>query len=194
KQNIGLLIYFIGVNIRSGGGGAAGPDRPGARPAAPASVLAVVDLPGAAVRLAGCCTPVPPDAVTGFAVRGGTVTVHRALCPVVARMAAAGRPPVGVRWRGAEQGGHGCRVTLLAEAFSRPHLLADLTEAIASQGAAVVSAAVEPPQQQRVRHTYTLHLPNAAGLPSLMRAMRQVPGVFDVLRAGRARQPAALRP
>jgi GTP pyrophosphokinase len=173
---------------------AAGPDHPGAGPVAPASVLAVADLPGASVRLARCCTPVPPDAVTGFAVRGGTVTVHRALCPVVARMAATGRQPVGVRWRGAGQGGHGCRVTLLAEAFSRPQLLADLTEAIASQGAAVVSAAVEPPHEQRVRHTYTLHLPNAAGLPSLMRAMRQVPGVFDVLRAGRARQPAALRP
>ncbi|GES33438.1 HD domain-containing protein [Streptomyces angustmyceticus] len=172
---------------------AADDDRPGADPVA-ASVLVVADLPGAAVRLAGCCTPVPPDTVTGFAVRGGTVTVHRALCPAVARMAATGRQPVGVRWRGADQGGHGCRVTLLAEAFSRPHLLADLTEAIASQGAAVVSAAVEPPHEQRVRHTYTLHLPNAAGLPSLMRAMRQVPGVFDVLRAGRARQAAALRP
>ncbi|MEW1752593.1 RelA/SpoT family protein [Streptomyces angustmyceticus] len=172
---------------------AADDDRPGADPVA-ASVLVVADLPGAAVRLAGCCTPVPPDTVTGFAVRGGTVTVHRALCPAVARMAATGRQPVGVRWRGADQGGHGCRVTLLAEAFSRPHLLADLTEAIASQGAAVVSAAVEPPHEQRVRHTYTLHLPNAAGLPSLMRAMRQVPGVFDVLRAGRTRQAAALRP
>ncbi|MFK0265601.1 RelA/SpoT family protein [Streptomyces angustmyceticus] len=172
---------------------AADDDRPGADPVA-ASVLVVADLPGAAVRLAGCCTPVPPDTVTGFAVRGGTVTVHRALCPAVARMAASGRQPVGVRWRGADQGGHGCRVTLLAEAFSRPHLLADLTEAIASQGAAVVSAAVEPPHEQRVRHTYTLHLPNAAGLPSLMRAMRQVPGVFDVLRAGRTRQAAALRP
>ncbi|MFD0163799.1 RelA/SpoT family protein [Streptomyces decoyicus] len=173
---------------------AADHDRSGADRVAPASLLAVADLPGAAVRLAGCCTPVPPDTVTGFAVRGGTVTVHRALCPVVARMAATGRQPVGVRWRGADQGGHGCRVTLMAEAFSRPHLLADLTEAIASQGAAVVSAAVEPPHEQRVRHTYTLHLPNAAGLPSLMRAMRQVPGVFDVLRAGRARQAAALRP
>ncbi|MER0483088.1 HD domain-containing protein [Streptomyces sp. Edi2] len=172
---------------------AADDDRPGADPVA-ASVLVVADLPGAAVRLAGCCTPVPPDAVTGFAVRGGTVTVHRALCPAVARMAATGRQPVGVRWRGAGQGGHGCRVTLLAEAFSRPQLLADLTEAIASQGAAVVSAAVEPPREQRVRHTYTLHLPNAAGLPSLMRAMRQVPGVFDVLRAGRSRPAAALRP
>ncbi|GAU69624.1 putative (p)ppGpp synthase/hydrolase [Streptomyces sp. NBRC 110611] len=170
------------------------PDRSGPGPVTPGSVLAVADLPGATVRLAGCCTPVPPDAVTGFAVRGGAVTVHRALCPVVARMAATGRQPVGVRWRGAGQGGHGCRVTLLAEAFSRPHLLADLTEAIASQGAAVVSAAVEPPHEQRVRHTYTLHLPNAAALPSLMRAMRQVPGVFDVLRAGRARQAAMTGP
>ncbi|MFJ9418643.1 RelA/SpoT family protein [Streptomyces sp. NPDC101227] len=160
----------------------------------PAAVLAVADLPGASVRLAGCCTPVPPDNVTGFAVRGGMVTVHRALCPVVARMAAGGRQPVGVRWRRAGKAGHGCRVTLLAEAFSRPHLLADLTEAIAAQGVAVVSAAVEPPHEQRVRHTYTLHLPNAAGLPSLMRAMREVPGVFDVLRAGRARPTAALRP
>ncbi|MEU5212951.1 HD domain-containing protein [Streptomyces sp. NPDC020742] len=172
---------------------AADEDRPAAVPAAPGSVLAVADLPDATVRLAGCCTPVPPDSVTGFAVRGGMVTVHRALCPAVARMAATGRQPVGVRWRGADQGGHGCRVTLLAEAFSRPHLLADLTEVIAAQGAAVVSAAVEPPHEQRVRHTYTLHLPNAAGLPSLMRAMRQVPGVFDVLRAGRTRSAAVAR-
>ncbi|MFI9052311.1 RelA/SpoT family protein [Streptomyces sp. NPDC053427] len=173
---------------------ATGPAPGDAAELTPAAVLAVADLPGAAVRLAGCCTPVPPDNVTGFAVRGGTVTVHRALCPVVARMAATGRQPVGVRWRGAGKAGHGCRVTLLAEAFSRPHLLADLTEAIAAQGVAVVSAAVEPPHEQRVRHTYTLHLPNAAGLPSLMRAMREVPGVFDVLRAGRARPTAALRP
>ncbi|MFE5740244.1 RelA/SpoT family protein [Streptomyces celluloflavus] len=176
--------------------GPAGPapaGRDGTAPRGPADVLAVAELPGAAVRLAGCCTPVPPDSVTGFAVRGGTVTVHRALCPVVARMAATGRQPVGVHWRGADETGHGCRVTLLAEAFSRPHLLADLTEAIAAQGAAVVSAAVEPPHEQRVRHTYTLHLPDAAALPSLMRAMRQVPGVFDVLRAGRARPAAAAR-
>ena len=27
----------------------------------------MVDEPGATVRLAGCCTPVPPDEVTGFA-------------------------------------------------------------------------------------------------------------------------------
>ncbi|MCK8675869.1 RelA/SpoT family protein [Streptomyces lichenis] len=135
--------------------------------------------PDAPVRLARCCTPVPPDAVTGFAVRGGTVTVHRAACPAVARMAAAGRETVSVGWGEAS----GCRVTLVAEAFGRPWLLADLTEAIATAGAAIVAATVEPPSEQRVRHTYTLRLADAAELPALMRVMRQVAGVYDVGRA-----------
>ncbi|MBQ1089842.1 bifunctional (p)ppGpp synthetase/guanosine-3',5'-bis(diphosphate) 3'-pyrophosphohydrolase [Streptomyces sp. B93] len=149
-----------------------------------ASVGALVDLPGASVRLARCCTPVPPDEVSGFAVRGGAVTVHRVQCPAVARMKSAGRAEVGVRWAEAtEDETAGCRVTLFAESFGRPHLLADLTEAIALQGAEIVSATVEPPSQQRVRHTYTLQLPDAALLPALMRAMRNVPGVYDVSRA-----------
>ncbi|NEW74684.1 RelA/SpoT family protein [Streptomyces rhizosphaericus] len=148
----------------------------------------VVDLPGTTVRLARCCTPVPPDAITGFAVRGGAVTVHRERCPGVARMTSAGRTAVGVRWADEDDGDGGgdYRVTLFAEAFSRPHLLADLTEAIAAEGAEVVAAAVEPPREQRVRHTYTLQLPDAGRLPTLMRAMRNVPGVYDVTREGRS--------
>jgi guanosine-3',5'-bis(diphosphate) 3'-pyrophosphohydrolase len=150
------------------------PDTPTARPATP-----VVDQPGATVRLAGCCTPVPPDEVTGFSVRGGVVTVHRVECTAVAHMKSAGRAEIGVRWGDTTE----CRVTLVAESFGRPHLLADLTEAMALEGAEIVSATVEPPSQQRVRHTYTLQLPDAAHLPALMRAMRNVPGVYDVSRA-----------
>ncbi len=154
------------------------PPRPAeTQTARPAS--AVADPPGASVRMAGCCTPVPPDEVTGFAVRGGVVTVHRVECAGAARMKSAGRPEVGVRWGDTTE----CRVTLVAESFGRPHLLADLTEAIAGEGVAIVSATVEPPSQQRVRHTYTLQLPDAAHLPGLMRAMRNVPGVYDVNRA-----------
>ncbi|MEU1367576.1 HD domain-containing protein [Streptomyces sp. NPDC005803] len=168
--------------------------RPGPQPARPTgsgsagtagrTVSAVVESPDTTVRLAGCCTPVPPDDVTGFTVRGGAVTVHRLECPVVARMEAVGRVPVVVSWGDAA----GCRVTLVAESFGRPRLLADLTEAIAGADAAVISATVEPPSEQRVRHTYTLQLPDAAGLPALMRAMRDVPGVYDV---SRAQHPAA---
>jgi len=155
--------------------------RPGDSPAGDRSAAAqvLVDRPGAPVRLAGCCTPVPPDDVTGFVVRGGAVAVHRAECAAVARMKNSGRAEIGVRWgEGAE-----CRVTLVAESFVRPHLLADLTEAMAAEGAEIVSATVEPPAQQHVRHTYTVHLADAARLPALMRAMREVPGVYDVSRA-----------
>ncbi|MFD7685439.1 RelA/SpoT family protein [Streptomyces sp. NPDC059781] len=155
------------------------PDAPA--PGRPTAARVLADRAGATVRLAGCCTPVPPDEVTGFAVRGGAVTVHRVECAGVARMKSAGRAEVGVRWgEGAE-----CRVTLVAESFVRPHLLADLTEAMALEGAEIVSATVEPPDRQQVRHTYTVQLPDAAHLPVLMRAMRNVAGVYDVSRAQR---------
>ncbi|MFF7971255.1 HD domain-containing protein [Streptomyces sp. NPDC007905] len=161
-----------GAAVRS-----AGPE--GAPIARPRGADVQVDRPGAAVRLAGCCTPVPPDEITGFAVRGGVITVHRAQCAAVAHMKSRGRAEIGVRWGDTTE----CRVTLVAESFGRPHLLADLTEAIALEGAEIVSATVEPPSQQRVRHTYTLQLPDATHLPALMRAMRDVPGVYDVSRA-----------
>ncbi|CAL9416873.1 HD domain-containing protein [Streptomyces sp. Tu 3180] len=154
------------------------PQAPGAVPGRPAAQV-LVDRPGAAVRLARCCTPVPPDEVTGFAVRGGAVTVHRVECATVARMKSSGRAEVGVRWGEDAE----CRVTLVAESFVRPHLLADLTEAMALEGAEIVSATVEPPDRQQVRHTYTVQLPDAARLPALMRAMRNVAGVYDVSRA-----------
>jgi guanosine-3',5'-bis(diphosphate) 3'-pyrophosphohydrolase len=151
----------------------------GAPAARPRNADVLVDRPGAPVRLAGCCTPVPPDEITGFMVRGGVVTVHRAGCAAVAHMKSRGRAEIGVRWGDTAE----CRVTLVAESFGRAHLLADLTEAIAMEGAEIVSATVEPPSQQRVRHTYTLQLPDSAHLPALMRAMRDVPGVYDVSRA-----------
>ncbi|MFF6948205.1 RelA/SpoT family protein [Streptomyces iakyrus] len=158
----------------------ADPDAAPAQPAdRPGTGHVLADLPGASVRLARCCTPVPPDEITGFAVRGGAVTVHRVECAAVARMKDGGRAEVGVRWGETAE----CRVTLVAESFVRPHLLADLTEAMASEGAEIVSATVEPPTQQQVRHTYTVQLPDAGHLPALMRAMRNVAGVYDVSRA-----------
>lgn len=69
------------------------------------------------------------------------MTVHRVECSAVAHMKSVGRAEVGVRWGDTTE----CRVTLVAESFGRPHLLADLTEAIALEGAEIVSATVEPP-------------------------------------------------
>ncbi|KAF4405218.1 RelA/SpoT family protein [Streptomyces lycii] len=124
--------------------------------------------------------PAGPDAA-GPAAPGA---VTRGQAPPVAGSARSGAARDAAPPGAAGPGG---RITLLAEAFGGPHLLADLTEAIAREGAAVVSAEVEPPHEQRVRHTYTVELTDPAGLPSLIRAMRDVPGVYDV---SRVRWPA----
>ncbi|QKW21866.1 bifunctional (p)ppGpp synthetase/guanosine-3',5'-bis(diphosphate) 3'-pyrophosphohydrolase [Kitasatospora sp. NA04385] len=164
---------------------AAGSAPPAAPPAPPAAAPAEVpELPGAAVRLARCCTPVPPDEVTGIVLRGGAVAVHRAGCPTGTRMLHGGRHAAEVRWLpgGAPQWGY--RATLHAEALNRPRLLADLTAAISGEGVSIFSAEVEPPRQLRVRHSYTLELPDAAALPAVMRAVLRVSGVYDVYRPG----------
>ncbi|TWF97621.1 RelA/SpoT family protein [Kitasatospora viridis] len=156
--------------------------------------------PGAAVRLARCCTPVPPDRVTGFHVRGGSIAVHRTDCPTGERMRGAGRGPVQLDWAPdavapSDRAPAGFRVTLQAEALNRPGLLADLTAAMSATGLDIVSAVVEPPEQLRVRHTYTVELPEAATLPVVMRAMLRVSGVYDVRRPGLAApKPPRLRP
>ncbi|MFJ4807058.1 RelA/SpoT family protein [Streptomyces longwoodensis] len=180
-ESAGVVAAHQGAGSAApqGGAGAAVRSSPEAPAPRPGDGVTVVGRPEASARLAGCCTPVPSDEVIGFAVRGGMVTVHRVECAGVARMRDGGRAEVDVRWGDTTE----CRVTLVAESFGRPHLLADLTEAIASEGAEIVSATVEPPAQQRVRHTYTLQLPDASHLPVLMRAMRNVAGVYDVGRA-----------
>ncbi|MFI6157468.1 RelA/SpoT family protein [Kitasatospora sp. NPDC051170] len=176
--------------VRTGPSGAASAavDQPAAETAAgPAAgrrsaPVTVTGRPGAPVRLARCCTPVPPDEVTGYPIRGGAVAVHRTGCPAGERMRADGRAELEVRWKPQDAPVAGHRVTLDAEALNRPRLLADLTAAISAEGVGIVSAEVEPPQQLRVRHRYTVELPEPGALPGLMRAMLKVSGVYDVSR------------
>ena len=159
------------------------PDRP--QPAAARRTpVSVLDRPGAPVRLARCCTPVPPDAVTGFPIRGGAVAVHRTGCPVGDRMREDGRGTLALAWVPGAAPANGYRVALQAEALDRPRLLADLTAAISAEGVGIFSADVEPPRELRVRHSYTVELPDAGTLPAVMRAMLRVPGVYDVYRPG----------
>ncbi|MFG2821948.1 RelA/SpoT family protein [Kitasatospora sp. NPDC048365] len=167
-------------------GPSGGQPAPAAPPPAGRGTLPVevVGRPGAAVRLARCCTPVPPDAVTGFAIRGGAVAVHRSDCAAGREMLAAGRGPVEVAWIPGAGPADGFRATLVAEALNRPRLLADLTAAISGEGVSIFSAEVEPPRQLRVRHSYTVELPAAEALPAVMRAVLRVSGVYDVYRPG----------
>ncbi|MDI2132573.1 RelA/SpoT family protein [Yinghuangia seranimata] len=151
-------------------------------PDAGENLVSVPGSPGAPVRLARCCTPVPPDELAGFVIRGGTVAVHQRECANVQQMIRAGRDIVAAAWL-PHQAERGYRVTVQLEALDRPRLLADVTAAIDAAGADITSASIAPPQQMRVRQTYTIRLADLASLPRLLKALRRVQGVYDVYRA-----------
>ncbi|RAG84703.1 bifunctional (p)ppGpp synthetase/guanosine-3',5'-bis(diphosphate) 3'-pyrophosphohydrolase [Streptacidiphilus pinicola] len=158
------------------------------------AVITAPSMPEASVRLARCCTPVPPDELLCFAIRGGGLAAHRGDCPTGRAMRATGRTPVQAHWLESPTP-TGYRVTVQADALGRPRLLADLTAAMSGAGVDIISAEVEPPRELQVRHTYTVELPAPEALPELMRVMLRVPGVYDVYRAagtgGRASGRAA---
>jgi GTP pyrophosphokinase len=91
--------------------------------------IIVEGLEGIPVRVAGCCSPIPGDAIVGFVTRGRGVTVHQRTCRNIVR---AGQDPeesarlLPARWRiGPEHKSH--IVNIRVEARDREGLLNDLT-------------------------------------------------------------------
>ncbi|NJN55970.1 MAG: AAA family ATPase, partial [Anaerolineae bacterium] len=83
--------------------------------------LAEADMPQ---RLAGCCRPAPPDAIVGFVTREGVLTIHRADCYKVRRLA----PLIQAEWPVIEMQPR-AEIQLLA--LDRPGLVRDVSQAVA---------------------------------------------------------------
>ncbi len=80
--------------------------------------------------LARCCQPVAGEPIAGFVTRGRGVSVHRADCPQLSRLAA--RDParvLEVSWGRRDDTRQ--EVAVLVRAYDRKHLLKDLTQTIA---------------------------------------------------------------
>jgi GTP pyrophosphokinase len=75
-------------------------------------------------RLAGCCRPAPPDPIVGYVTRGGVLTIHRANCYKVRRLA----PLIQAEWPVIEIQPR-AEIQLLA--LDRPGLVRDVSQVVA---------------------------------------------------------------
>jgi GTP pyrophosphokinase len=79
-------------------------------------------------NMAGCCKPVPGDAITGFITQGRGVSIHRADCRRLVAAQPSSHPGAGDRRR---LGGGGpderFEVDIAIEAYDRQGLLRDVT-------------------------------------------------------------------
>nr|WP_202637861.1 bifunctional (p)ppGpp synthetase/guanosine-3',5'-bis(diphosphate) 3'-pyrophosphohydrolase [Bailinhaonella thermotolerans] len=132
------------------------------------------------VRLSKCCTPVPGDEIVGFVTRGHGVSVHRVDCPNVEQLRAQPDRLVDVTWSPSEESVF--LVAIQVEALDRPRLLSDITRTLSDQHVNILSATVSTTRDRVAVSRFTFEMGDPKHLGHVLRAVRNVQGVYDVYR------------
>jgi guanosine-3',5'-bis(diphosphate) 3'-pyrophosphohydrolase len=138
------------------------------------------------VKLARCCTPVPGDDIVGFVTRGNGVSVHRADCGNVEALTAQPERMVEVSW--APSASSVFLVAIQVEALDRSRLLSDVTRVLSDQHVNILSASVSTSRDRVAMSRFTFEMGDPKHLGHVLKAVRNVEGVFDVYRVTSGRQ------
>jgi guanosine-3',5'-bis(diphosphate) 3'-pyrophosphohydrolase len=132
------------------------------------------------VKLARCCTPVPGDEILGFVTRGGGVSVHRRTCTNAASLLDQADRLVEVEWAPSAESTF--VVSIQVEALDRHRLLSDVSRVLSDESVSILSAAVNTNRDRVAVSKFTFEMAEAKHLGHLLRAIRNVDGVYDVYR------------
>lgn len=161
-----------------------------ARPVATTSVRPPRGDPGALtidgvgnllMVLARCCQPLPGDAVAGFVTRGRGVSVHRADCRSLARLAARSRERViDVQWGRAPAQAY--QADIGVRGYDRKDLIKDVTGLITHVGAQIIASSTRAAEGGEVDMRYTLRVRDFEQLATLLAKLGALANVFDARR------------
>ncbi len=140
----------------------------------------VKGAPDVWVKLAKCCTPVPPDDILGFVTKGGGVSVHRQDCTNAASLKSQPEKLLDVEW--APTGSSTFLVNIQVEALDRARLLSDITMVLSDAHVNILSASLSTTRDRVAKTRFTFEMAEAKHLDTVLRAVRGVPGVFDAYR------------
>jgi GTP pyrophosphokinase len=133
-------------------------------------------------HMAGCCKPLPGDAITGFITRGRGVSIHREDCARLIRLQdAAPQRVIEVDWGSSPTENY--EVDVAIEAYDRQGLLRDITALFANARINVLSINT---QTNRRRHTATMRLrvevPDLGSLSRLLERLNRLKNVISAFR------------
>ena len=168
REDLSEAVTITGRRSRSrvGAGGDAG--------------VIVKGSPDVWIKLAKCCTPVPPDEILGFVTKGGGVSVHRTDCTNAASLLTQPEKVLEVEW--APTGQSTFLVNIQVEALDRARLLSDITMVLSDAHVNILSANLSTTRDRVAKSRFTFEMAEAKHLDNVLRAVKQVPGVFDAYR------------
>lgn len=145
------------------------------------SAIKVEGVDDVLVKLARCCTPVPGDEIMGFITKGSGISVHRIDCRNASDLVEhQGERVVAVSWLAGAASVF--LVNIQIEALDRARLLADVTRTLSEQHVNILSAAVSTSKDRVAISKFTFEMADAKHLDSVLAAVRNVEGVYDVYR------------
>ena len=132
--------------------------------------------------MAGCCKPLPGDAITGFITRVRGVSIHRSDCGrLLDLQESAPERMIEVAW--GESPRENYEVDVAIEAYDRQGLLRDITHLFANARINVLAIAT---QTNKKKHTATMRLtvevPDLGALSKLLERISRLSNVVSVAR------------
>ena len=131
-------------------------------------------------KLARCCTPVPGDEILGFVTRGGGVSVHRTDCTNADDLRKSPERLVEVYW--APSASSVFLVAIQVEALDRHRLLSDVTKVLADERVNILSASVTTSKDRVAVSRFSFEMGDPKHLGHVLKAVRNIEGVYDVYR------------
>ena len=133
-------------------------------------------------QLAGCCKPLPGDAISGFITQGRGVSIHREDCARFLNLQTSSPERIiDVEWGDSPQAGY--QVDVAIEAYDRQGLLRDITELFANARINVLAIVTAT---NKKNHTATMRLTvEVANLGSLSKLLERIDRLNNVISAVR---------
>jgi GTP pyrophosphokinase len=160
---------------------------PAARGARSESGMAISGLvPNMAVHYAGCCHPLPGEAITGIITTGKGVTIHTRTCQNLESFAATPERFIDVDWEFAglahdRQGVHTARISVIAN--NEPVALANVANAISKQDAAVTNLKIVNRQQDFFEILVDVEVRDIRHLMTVITGLRATSSITEVERS-----------
>jgi GTP pyrophosphokinase len=133
-------------------------------------------------HMAGCCKPVPGDAIAGFITQGRGVSIHRADCArLIHLLDTSPERVIEVTWGASPEDSY--QVEIAIEAYDRQGLLRDVTEMLANARINVLGIQT---QSNRKTHTATMRLTvevqNLGSLSRLLERLNRLKNISSAVR------------
>ena len=132
-----------------------------------------------AINLGPCCTPIPGDNIVGYITRGKGITVHRSNCPNIAKEK---NRLIDVYWN-EELEAQQYQVDIQINGSDRSTLLIDIMGVLAQMKcncSAISSKVHSSSGTSTIQATLLVH--NASKLEDIFNVLRNVKGVYDIVR------------